>query len=130
MEKRVLVVDDDPAVARVVQRALLQKECAVELAANGVEALEVLRQGFRGLVLMDVHMDTLDGWDTISIMVEESLIEGNLVVMLTGDLSPEPRMEGLKEYVLDYITKPFQPLALAELVESYFEDLHPGKPQS
>lgn len=126
MEKHVLIVDDDPAVLRVVKRAVALKQIDVDAAHSGQEALKILRQGFHGLILMDVHMEDLDGWDTISIMVEESLIEGNLVVMLTGDLEPAPKMDGLKEYVLDYITKPFQPHALADLVDSYFQDLHPG----
>jgi DNA-binding response OmpR family regulator len=68
---------------------------------------------------MDITMPDMDGWDTVQCIVEEELYEGCIISMLTGLHVPGPKLDGLKEYVIDYITKPFDPTELADTVVKY-----------
>ena len=122
MKERVLVVDDDPAVLKTTRRILEREGVGVIAVENGRAALDTLRQGFKGLILMDVIMSGLDGWETIQAMVDENLAEGNFILMLTGEVEPDTRMDHLKEYVLDYLVKPFKAQELVAVVQGYFRD--------
>ncbi len=121
-----MVVDDIPdvhvAVSRVLQRAGYQVTCA----ADGEECLAHLRQGFRGLILMDIQMPTLDGWDTIRKMVAENLIAGNIICMLTTRPTPGEAAAGLEEYVFDYMPKPFEASKLLEVAKLAIDYLRPS----
>jgi DNA-binding response OmpR family regulator len=76
---------------------------------------------------MDIVMPGMDGWDTIQRVVDEGLYTGNLVCMLTGQDEPDIKMEHLKEYVLDYIRKPFEAKRLVQICEEYLSYLRePG----
>ena len=119
--KEVLVVDDEEAVHYTVRTILEKAGHEVTCAESGEECLEKLRTGFRGLILMDVMMPQMDGWETVRCMVEDGLIEGNVICMLTGLPEPEPQMDPLKEYVLDFITKPFRGPELTARVEELLQ---------
>jgi len=62
----------------------------------------------------------MNGWDTIHRIVENDLYDGNIIVMLTALNAPDNKMEGIQEYVTDYLTKPFNPDELMETLEYYF----------
>ena len=63
----------------------------------------------------------MDGWDTIREIVDRELYAGNLIVMLTGMGEPDDKMDGLQEYVTDYMTKPFGPDQLVGALHNYLE---------
>ena len=107
MNEKVMVVDDDPSIRKTVELILGARGHPLKLVASGAGCLEELREGFRGLVLMDIMMPEMDGWDTITAMVDQGLYEGNVVCMLTAVSDPGPRLVPLTEYVLDYVRKPF-----------------------
>ncbi|MFP4354871.1 MAG: two-component system response regulator [Phycisphaerae bacterium] len=114
----ILVVDDDPSIRMTVEMVLEETDYQVRFAENGQAAIQTLEQGYRGLVLLDIMMPCMDGWQTLKAMVDQGLYEGNIVCMLTAVLDPGPEMEGLKEYVLDYVRKPFTPDELIEAVDN------------
>ena len=124
MNKQVLVVDDDDSVLNTVSRILLSAGLQVQKASSGGGCLEILEGGFSGLVLMDVVMPKMDGWDTIQAIVDGGHAERVIICMLTGVDDPGVKMEGLKEYVLDYIRKPFDPEKLIKIVKDYLTYLH------
>jgi CheY-like chemotaxis protein len=103
------------SVKRILESAGIQ----VVTAGSGQTCLEELRKGFKGLILMDIIMPEMDGWDTINAIVEEGFAEGNIICMLTGKEEPGEKMEKLKEYVLDYIRKPFDRDQLLTIVNDY-----------
>ena len=123
MKHTVLVVDDDTTVQYTIKRILEGAGLEVELASSGIECIQKIQGGFRGLILMDVVMPELDGWDTIKAICEAGLFEGNIVCMLTGNEVPDTKMEYLKEYVIDYIRKPFESKNLIQLVNEYLSYL-------
>ena len=64
-------------------------------------------------------MPQMDGWATIREMEHAGLLRGNVIAMLTGQHTPDERMEGLQEIVIDYITKPIDPPNFVESVRKY-----------
>ena len=119
MTNEVMVVDDEPQVLFSVSKILSSAGLKVTTADSGKACLEELEKGFQGLILMDIMMPDLDGWDTIQKIIDSGHAKGNIICMLTGKEEPGERMKELKEYILDYITKPFDPNDLVELVKQY-----------
>ncbi len=113
----VLVVDDMADVHMAVSGILRRAGCTVTCVASGEACLETVRAGFRGLILMDIEMPGLDGWATIRAILEQGLMEGNLVCMLTTRPTPGEEAEGLQEYVLDYLPKPFDSKQLLSVAQ-------------
>ena len=121
MDKQVMVVDDDPSIRATVEIVLNTKGHSICVVESGEKCLDKLREGFRGLILMDVMMPEMDGWDTISAIENEGLHGGNVICMLTAVHDPGPELEKLTEYVMDYVRKPFTSEELLEAVDEYIE---------
>jgi len=121
MNERILLVDDDPVVRFTVEMIFRRTNIEVVSAQSGVEALQCLEDGFKGLILMDVMMPGMDGWETIEAIVDRGLTEGNVICMLTAVDSPSPKLNELKEYVLEYIRKPFHSKDLVAAVSQYLQ---------
>ena len=119
----VMIVDDEFIIRTTVNEVLTADGFNVVEAAGGVECMDALRSGFRGVVLMDVMMPGMDGWDTIRKIVDNDLHRGIAIVMLTAMDVPGDKMAGLQEYVIDYKTKPFPPEALVGDIREYFRYL-------
>jgi len=123
MEKNVMVVDDDLAVLNTVKRILEYAGFQVMAVDSGAACLKALKNGFHGLILMDVVMPEMDGWETIQTIVDQGLAKDNIICMLTAKETPDSRMDLLKEYILDYITKPFAAQQLIDIVTEYIDYL-------
>jgi CheY-like chemotaxis protein len=108
----VMIVDDNKMIRESVKILLQSEGVEITAAEGGAECLRCLEEGFRGIILMDIMMPVMDGWDTIREIVARGLYEGNLILMLTGKSEPDHKMEGIQEYVTDYVTKPFAPSEL------------------
>ena len=121
----VMVVDDITDVHVAVSRVLQRSGYAFRCGSDGEECLAHLRNGFRGLILMDIQMPSLDGWETIRKMVAEGLIAGNLICMLTTRPTPGEAAVGLEEYVFDYMPKPFEASQLLEVAKLASDYLRP-----
>ncbi len=121
--KRVLIVDDEPHILLSVRVTLEDAGYTVITADSGRECIKVLKSGFSGVILLDIMMPDMDGWDTIIAIQSEHLDENILISMLTAKIEPDDKMIGLEDYVFDYITKPFDSEILLEKVQKYFEYL-------
>ncbi len=119
----VLVVDDDDDIRKTLGCVLRSAGCQVELAPDGPACLRILREGFHGLILMDIMMPGWDGWATIHAIVDGDLLQGNLICMLTALADPGPDNEDLAGYVFDYLVKPFDGVQLLEIVRLAGESL-------
>ncbi|MBV9916351.1 MAG: response regulator transcription factor [Solirubrobacterales bacterium] len=107
---RVLVVDDEPAVRRALERALRLEDYDVELAADGEEALDALAARPADVVILDVLMPRLDGLEVCRRMRKAG--DRTPVLMLTARDAIDDRVTGLDVGADDYLVKPF---ALREL---------------
>jgi len=121
IEKGILVVDDDEDILFTVKSIFKRQSVPVLIAKSGKECLEILDKGFRGVVLMDIMMPGMDGWDTIREIVDRGYADDLIISMFTAKDVPDTKMEYLKEYVIDYITKPFEPQDLIETINEYLE---------
>lgn len=115
----VMIVDDDAHVRIAVRTILSEAGFTVVYADSGPACLEVLRKGFSGVILLDIMMPEMDGWDTIAAILKENLFKDIVITMLTAKSVPDTKMIGLQEWVLDYLTKPFESEDLIEKV-TYF----------
>ena len=114
----VLVVDDEPTILELVRFTLEDEQVVVLEAADGIEALERARTARPDLVLLDVQMPRLDGFEVCRRLREDATRAGVRIVMLTAAGQEADRARGLAAGANDYLTKPFSPLALFALVRA------------
>src|SRR5437588_6609769 len=107
---RVLVVDDEPAVRRALERALRLDRYDVELAGDGEEALDMLAKSPPDAVILDIGMPRLDGLEVCRRMRQAG--DRTPILILTARDAVDDRVEGLDVGADDYLVKPF---ALREL---------------
>ncbi len=122
MPKKIMVVDDEPYIARVIKFKLEQEGYAVISANDGVTGLERIRQEKPDLVLLDVMMPGLTGYEVCQQVKADADLAGIPVVFLTAKGQERDREQGLNLGANDYITKPFSPNRLLELVRSIIGD--------
>jgi DNA-binding response OmpR family regulator len=116
---RILVVDDDPTILRLLQVNLEMEGHEVLPAEDGFEALATLRAERPEVVLLDVMMPGLDGWQVCEQIRadEDAVIASVPVVFLSARAQESDLARGAEVGADAYVTKPFDPLALVELVE-------------
>src|SRR5574342_1252308 len=112
---RILVVDDEPRMIRFIRMNLEHDGFEVVEAADGLAALKQVRDTLPDLVLLDVAMPELDGFETLRALREISSIP---VIMLTARGEEDDRVRGLELGADDYITKPFSPRELVSRVKA------------
>ncbi|MFH1983545.1 MAG: response regulator [Pseudomonadota bacterium] len=118
---RILVVDDE-LVVRDSIKAWLEEEggFAVETAASGPEALELLSRNAYHLMMLDIKMPGMDGVDVLKAAMETA---ADLpVIMMTAYAAVETAVEAMKLGALDYLIKPFDPASLTAMVIARYED--------
>ena len=113
---RILVVDDDPLGSRMVQFLLAEQGYAVDMTDSARGALTLLDQRTPNLILLDVNLPHLNGFDFCKRLRNDGYEMPVIFVTAKGDL--EDRLEGLKIGADDYICKPFQPAELTARVEA------------
>jgi DNA-binding response OmpR family regulator len=125
-QRRVLVVDDEPRMIHFIRLNLEHDGFEVSEAASGTEALEALRDTLPDLILLDVMMPDLDGFETLELIREISNVP---VIMLTAKGEEDDRVRGLELGADDYITKPFSPRELVSRVRAVLRRTEmPGEP--
>ena len=113
--KRILVVDDEPRIIGFIRMNLELEGHQVIEAHSGLEALEAVRTKLPDIVLLDVMMPELDGFETLRMLREFSNIP---VIMLTAKGEENDRVYGLELGADDYITKPFGPRELSSRIKA------------
>ena len=118
--KRILVVDDEPRMIGFIRMNLELEEHLVTEAHSGLHALDAIRTQLPDLVLLDVMMPELDGFETLRMLREFSDIP---VIMLTAKGDENDKVRGLELGADDYITKPFGPRELSSRIKAIFRRL-------
>ncbi len=113
--KHILVVDDEPRMARFVRMNLELEGYNISTAANGTEALAKVREELPDLVLLDVMMPEMDGYEVLERLRQISTVP---VIMLTVKSEEADKVRGLELGADDYVTKPFSPRELASRVKA------------
>lgn len=113
--RRILVVDDEERMVRFIHLNLEHDGFRVIDAFNGSQALERLRTGMPDLVILDVMLPDIDGFEVLKTIREFSTVP---VIMLTAKGEEEDRVRGLELGADDYVTKPFSPRELVSRVRA------------
>ena len=113
--KRVLVVDDEPRMIGFIRMNLELEGHHVIEAHNGVEALDAIRTQLPDVVLLDIMMPELDGFETLRMLREFSTVP---VIMLTAKGDENDKVYGLELGADDYVTKPFGPRELSSRIKA------------
>ncbi len=111
MSIKILAVDDEDDVRRLIQIKLKKEGFTVLTAANGLEGFEMARDEHPDVVLLDVMMPKMDGY-TAAAKIKAEVSPAPIIIMLTARGSEADVMEGLTGGADDYIVKPFAPREL------------------
>jgi DNA-binding response OmpR family regulator len=113
---RVLVADDDPIILRLLQVNLRLEGFEVESASRGEDVLAKAREVRPDLILLDVMMPGVTGWDVAGRLREDQETAGIPVVFLSARTQEEDRKRGKELGVAAYVSKPFDPGELVALI--------------
>jgi DNA-binding response OmpR family regulator len=108
----VLIVDDDPLIRSVVRAVLEDSSYDLDEAGSGDDALRVASSRHPDLVLLDVMMPGIDGFEVAARFKADPKLADAVIVMLTAKDAPADRRRGLAAGADAYFTKPFSPLEL------------------
>ena len=115
---RVLIVDDDPVMRRLTKGALQNDGYVLTEAANGREALELVRRAAPDLVILDFVMPELDGLDVLRVLRADPTTVSLPVLMLTSQADEDSTRAGFEVGATDYLTKPFSSPQLSARVRA------------
>ena len=122
-DARVLVVDDDSESRALVRVALERESFSVLEAADGAEALEIVAADCPDLVVLDVNLPSMGGFDVLSQIRQLHAVP---VIMVTGRDGETDRVLGLELGADDYVVKPFSPRELASRVRAILRRASPA----
>lgn len=120
--RRVLVVDDEPDVLLLCRVNLEFEGYEVMEAADGVEAMTRVRERRPDVILLDVMMPRMDGWQVLSELKDDAALKDIPVVMLTAKVQDQDQIRGWSSGASEYITKPFSPLSLSQVLDDVLSD--------
>src|SRR3990172_3132596 len=118
MSARILVVDDLPANLKLLEARLNAEYFAVKTASNGRDALEICESGQCDIVLLDVMMPGMDGFEVARRLKKNPATHHIPVIMITALDQPSDRVKGLEAGADDFLTKPVDDLALITRVKN------------
>lgn len=118
-DTKILVVDDESINLDIMSEMLGQK-CKFELASSGEEALSHARVFSPDVILLDVMMPGIDGYETCKKLREESTLKGVKIIMISAKRSPIDIEEGFKCGADEYILKPFDEDILFNAIDRHY----------
>ncbi len=117
----VLIVDDEPDLVNLIDLLLDKKGFATLKAFSGKECLDILRKQIPDLILLDVRMEPMDGWQALEQIKKNPETKSIPVLMLTGQRLTASAAKQYNICIDDYITKPFQPNELYAAIDNIVE---------
>lgn len=121
MAHKILVADDEQALLDTVRAYLIEAGLQVVTARNGREAVFAFRHESPALVILDVMMPEMDGWDAARLIRKESQVP---IVFLTARVDDIDQVTGLEIGADDYLTKPFSPRVLVAHVRALLRRIY------
>ena len=115
---RVLLVEDERDVAELIRYNLVSEGYEVLLATNGTDALRMARESHPDVVLLDIMVPQLNGWEVCLRLKQDPALAGIAVVMVTGRVAEGDKVLGFELGADDYVTKPFSPRELVARVRA------------
>jgi len=126
MPRMVMVVDDDADILDMTRLVLEGGGYSVLRAGSGSEALRTLERDRPDLILLDINMPEMDGWQVLRVLKVDERTSAIPVAMFSIKMEVRDRLHGLQEGAFDYIPKPFSTEDLLSRVRRIFETLGRG----
>ncbi len=117
MDQRVLVIEDSPSVRRLIEVCLRVLDVEVSSAVDGISGLDQIGATEPEVVVLDIGLPGLDGWEVLSRLRENPESAGVKVLVLTAHAQPEMADRAAKGGADAFMTKPFRPIDLRVQVE-------------
>ncbi|UCF66278.1 MAG: response regulator [Acidobacteriota bacterium] len=119
--KDILLVDDDREIRDMTALLLSGDGHSVRTAGSGEEALYLVHEQLPGLVLLDINMPGMDGWEVLRLLKEDDATAGVPVVMFSIRFELREKLHAMQRGAVDYITKPFDTEGLLRRVEAVLQ---------
>jgi len=129
-KKKILVVDDEEDILHFLELVLREKGYDVITAQGGHDALTQAQLQRPDLVLLDIMMPQMDGWEVLKLLRIDEETAGIPVAMLSARTEAKDRVQGLQEGAVDYICKPFSLQELLTKIESIFATAAAQRPSA
>jgi DNA-binding response OmpR family regulator len=126
-KRTVLVVDDDPGVRQLCRIHLEEAHFRVVEAADGHEALELVREDPPDLILLDILMPRLSGWQVAADLVNDRSTDQIPIIFLSVLTQRHDRLRAFRLGAVGYVPKPFDPATLAPTVTALLDEIDRGE---
>jgi len=114
--KKILIVEDSALTRKIIKRIFHENSFAVIEAEDGIEALAILKDHKPDLILLDIVMPKLDGYDVLRLLKKDDDLKGIPVIMMTAENKFQEKIKARFSAANAYLTKPFKPEQLMEQV--------------
>jgi DNA-binding response OmpR family regulator len=118
-ERKVLVVDDEENIIQILEFSIAAEGYEVVTASNGEEAIEKARKEQPNLIILDIMMPKVDGYEACRVIKSNPLTKKIPVILLTAKGREIDKRLGFEVGAADYIVKPFSPSKLIEKINEY-----------
>lgn len=123
----ILIVDDDPNNIQVLEAILLEESYQIQAANNGLEAIRMIKKRSPDLILMDVIMPLMDGFETCEKLKTSSETKDIPIIFLTAQNETDDVIKGFEVGAADYVSKPFNISILLARVKTHLALQHQAK---
>lgn len=120
-KNQVLIVDDIPSNLNFLSEVLYEEGIGVILATNGKDAIDIARQKVPDLILLDIAMPVMDGYEVCAALKDDPVTREIAVIYLTARTEPEDILKGFETGAVDYILKPFNAAELIARVKTHLD---------
>ena len=125
----ILIIDDEKDMVSVISLRLKGSGFNVSSANSGVEAIEYLKENRPDLIILDLMMPGIDGYEVLRKIRSNKNIKNTPVIMLTADSNQSDKVKGLEMGLDDFMTKPYDPEELLARIRSVLKRSMPQKPK-
>jgi len=121
MQMKKIFIVDDKETNRVAAKNALEKEYTIYAIPSALKMFKMLEKITPDLILLDIEMPEMDGFEAIRIFKSEKHLKSIPVIFLTGKIDSDVEIRGFESGVMDFIGKPFSPLVLLKRIETHLE---------
>ena len=108
IKKTIMIVDDDPDILISIREIFEREGYEVFTVDSGIDCIRELEHGFKGIILMDIMMPFIDGWETIKEIKNKDLIKDVIIYIITAkSTNEELKIKKYHPYIHNYIIKPY-----------------------
>jgi CheY-like chemotaxis protein len=123
VKPQVLVIEDSASVRRLIEVCLRVLDVDVASAADGIEGLEVARTTLPDVIVLDIGLPGMDGWEVLNHLRSANDTSRIKVLVLTAHAQPEVAQQAAQGGADDFMTKPFRPGELRERLEKLVAEI-------